>query len=142
MKFIILLALTMSFAAQAKELRSPKTLYTSMTKAFPTAMETLGGFSMAITMDDLSCAKSKTATGLKYECSGFAFDGSPLMAAGSKARELHQALVKAGAKLDTSSEPGTVYAGLATVDCSKIECKPSSPSDCRNAKITYSCDGE
>lgn len=142
MKFIVLLALTMSFSAQAKELKSAKNLFTMLAKSFPTAQETLGGFSMAITMDDVSCAKSKTAGGLKYECSGTAWDGSPLVSQGEKAKNLHAALIKSGASIDTTSEPGTVYAGFLSVDCSRIECKPSSPSDCANAKITYSCDGK
>lgn len=134
------LLLSFSLSALAAEVKNAKDLYTQLVKTFPTAWESIGGFSSAISMTDVTCAASRTTRGMKHECSGTGWDGSPLSSTALSSAKLYKAMIKAGASVDTTSEPGTTYAQMSSVECSRLECKPTRPSDCRNAKVEYSCE--
>lgn len=139
---LVCLSLATVFSAQAKELKNAKNLYKSLVKTFPAALEHTGGFSTAIELKDLSCAKSLTAGGhFDYECNGANINGAYLRNV-PNAVSLYSTLLKSGAGRDTTSEPGTTYAVFKKILCERLECKPTRPTDCRNAKVKYSCVGD
>lgn len=139
MKKLLFILAFISLSALAGDLMNPRSLYNKLDKNFPGSTESHGSMTI-IELKNLSCASYHADGPMVYECSGISLKG-PVSSSGSEAKELFESMQNAGATLDGNSEPGTVYTVFKSVQCSKLECKPSKPSDCKKALTEFSCTG-
>ncbi len=141
MKLLTLVVFSLSLSAHAVELKSAQQLYRSLSQNFPDSVESIGGLSTMIDFQEVICAQSRQAVGMKYGCYGRI--GSQASVAQDQnsglAKGLYMAMKKSGADKDTTSEPGTIYLSFNDLNCARLECKSSQPEDCEGVKVEYKC---